>query len=190
MRAALRSPTLVLPAVAFLTTALAAGVLVTFVPLAAPRPHEALAAPALLAFAAASTLFRWWAGLVADRRPALDLLRPSVLLAGIGMGCLMLIDRPAALLVGTTLVGVGFGIAQNASLTLMFAAVPRAGFDAASAVWNLAYDAGLGAGGAGFGVVVTGTGYPAGFALTGGLILAALAAVWRSRHLIARAPAL
>jgi hypothetical protein len=34
-----------------------------------------------------------------------------------------------------------------------------------SAVWNLAYDAGMGLGAAGFGVLAVRTGYPAAFAL-------------------------
>src|SRR6266567_8711549 len=44
----------------------------------------------------------------------------------------------------------------------------------ASALWNLAYDAGYGAGPAVFGLICACTGYPAAFALTGALILAAL----------------
>jgi predicted MFS family arabinose efflux permease len=175
-----------LPSFVFLTSAITAGVVVTFVPLAVPPALESLAAPSLLLFGAASTLTRWWAGRHADRRPAADLLRPGVLLAGLGLACLVLIGHGLALLAGTTLVGAGFGLAQNASITLMFAVVPRSEFESVSAIWNLAYDAGLGAGGAGFGVLVTGTGYPAGFALTAAVILVSLAAVRRSTHLVPR----
>jgi hypothetical protein len=39
-----------------------------------------------------------------------------------------------------------------------------------SALWNLAYDGGMGLGGAGFGLVAAMTGYPWAFALTGMLI--------------------
>jgi predicted MFS family arabinose efflux permease len=184
--AALKAPTLLLPSIVFLSTAMAAGVVVTFVPLAVLPDLERLAAPALLLFAAASTLSRWWAGRHTDRHPAADLLRPGVLLTGLGIAGLVLVDRRLALLAATTLVGAGFGVAQNASLTLMFDAVPRSEFESVSAVWNLAYDAGLGLGGAGFGVLVTRTGYAAGFALTAALMLATLAAVWHSRHLVAR----
>jgi predicted MFS family arabinose efflux permease len=56
----------------------------------------------------------------------------------------------------------------------MFAEVPASGYGTASALWNLAYDAGLGVGGAGFGVLATRTGYQAGFALTAALMLLAL----------------
>lgn len=186
MLAALRSPALLFPSFVFLTSAITAGVVVTFVPLAVPPALESLAAPSLLLFGAASTLTRWWAGRYADRRPSADLLRPGVLLAALGLACLVLIGNGLALLAGTTLVGAGFGLAQNASITLMFGVVPRSEFESVSAIWNLAYDAGLGVGGAGFGVLVTGMGYPAAFALTAGLILVSLAAVRHSRHLIPR----
>lgn len=181
---ALRSPGVLPPALAFLTTATASGVVVTFTPLAVPAAAAGDAAIGLLLFAAAGTVFRWWAGRQADRHPARDLLRPSVVIAALGIACLALIDRRAALLLGTTLVGAAFGVAQNASITLMFEAAPRSAYDAVSAIWNLAYDAGLGAGGAGFGVLAAHTGYPAGFVLTAALILAVLAALWRSRHLV------
>ena len=48
-------------------------------------------------------------------------------------------------------------------------------------MWNLAYDAGYGAGPAVFGLICVSTGYPAAFALTGVLILATLPAAWRER---------
>jgi predicted MFS family arabinose efflux permease len=182
--AALRSPALLIPSLVFLTTALAAGAVITFVPLAVPRALEGFAALALLSFAVASTVTRWWAGRFTDRRPTVDLLRPGVLLACLGMALLFFVEQRLALVTATFLVGAGFGIAQNASLTLMFEAVPRSEYDSVSAVWNLAYDAGLGAGGAGLGVLAAWTGYPAGFALTAGLILAAVAVAWRSRHLV------
>jgi predicted MFS family arabinose efflux permease len=41
---------------------------------------------------------------------------------------------------------------------------------------------GLGLGAAGFGVIVAQTGYPAAFALTSALVLAALAPAWRERR--------
>ena len=184
--AALRSPALLLPSVVFMLTAVTGGVVVTFVPLAAPAGSGSLAAGSLLLFGAASTLSRWWAGHTMDRHPALDLLRPSVVCAGLGVAGLALVDHRLALLAAATLVGAGFGVAQNASLTLMFAVVPRAEFESVSAVWNLAYDFGLGAGGALFGVLVTRAGYSTAFALTGAVILGVLAAVWRSRHLVSR----
>jgi predicted MFS family arabinose efflux permease len=57
----------------------------------------------------------------------------------------------------------------------MFERAPRSGYDATSAVWNIAYDAGLGLGALAFGLVASHTGYPIAFALGGAFVLAALA---------------
>jgi len=48
-------------------------------------------------------------------------------------------------------------------------------------MYNLAYDAGMGLGAAGFGAVAVRIGYPAAFLLTGAVMLAALVPAWRNR---------
>jgi hypothetical protein len=72
------------------------------------------------------------------------------------------------------------------SVVPLFAKAAGAGEGAAglatSALWNLAYDAGMGLGAAGFGAVAAQTGYPASFTLTGVLMLAALAPALRDRR--------
>ena len=88
---------------------------------------------------------------------------------------------PAALITGMCLFGIGFGISQNATFALMIDRAPVSGYGTASALWNLAYDAGYGAGPAVFGVFVVYTGYPAAFALTGMLMVAALVPALRDR---------
>ena len=67
-------------------------------------------------------------------------------------------------------------------LSLMYARVPESGYGTVSALWNLAYDAGMGLGAAGFGAVAAQTGYPASFTLTGVLMLAALVPALRDRR--------
>jgi MFS family permease len=79
------------------------------------------------------------------------------------------------------LFGIGFGISQNATFALMIDRMPPSGLGTASALWNLAYDAGYGAGPVLFGLLVNHTGYPAAFALTAALMLAALPAARRER---------
>jgi predicted MFS family arabinose efflux permease len=79
------------------------------------------------------------------------------------------------------LFGVGFGICQNATFVLMIDRMPPSGLGTASALWNLAYDAGYGAGPIAFGMVVSHTGYPVAFALTAVLMVAALPAARRER---------
>ena len=73
---------------------------------------------------------------------------------------------PVAVIAGAAMFGAGFGVTQNASLTVMYDRVPESGYSAVSALWNLAYDGGMGLGAAAFGVLVVHTGYPAAFALT------------------------
>ncbi len=180
--AGLRMTALVRPVIVFSATAMAAGVIVTFLPLAVPGASGNLAAVALLVQAAAATLTRWWAGRYGDRHGSARLLMPGVLTAAIGMFFLILHTNPTAVIVGLVLFGAGFGVAQNASLALMFDRVSSSGYGTVSALWNLGYDAGLGLGAAGFGVVAAQTGYATAFALTAALILAALAPAWRDRR--------
>ena len=70
---------------------------------------------------------------------------------------------------------------ENATLALLIEQLPEA---KASARWNLAYDAGYGAGPAVFGLFAARIGYPAAFALTGSLVLAVLPAALRERKVV------
>jgi predicted MFS family arabinose efflux permease len=179
--AGLLTPALARPAIVFSATAMAAGVIVTFLPLAAIHASGNIIATALLVQAAASTLSRWYAGRLGDRLGHAALLVPGVLLATIGMAALILIASTPAIMIGMVLFGIGFGITQNATLTLMFDRVSPSGYDAVSAVWNVGYDAGLGIGAVAFGVVSTHTGYPIAFALLSAFMLAMLAPAWYDR---------
>jgi predicted MFS family arabinose efflux permease len=170
----LRTPALVRPAVTFSVTATAAGVVVTFLPLAVTGGPRNLAAVGLFVQAVAATTSRWWAGRFGDRHGPAVLLVPGVVATAAGMLALVLIDRPAAVVAGMALFGAGFGVTQNASMTLMLNRVAPSGYGTVSAIWNLAFDAGIGAGAFGFGVVAARTGYPAAFAATAALVLAAL----------------
>ncbi|HEY7861729.1 MAG TPA: MFS transporter [Gemmatimonadaceae bacterium] len=177
----LRSPALLRPALAFSATAMAAGVVVTFLPLAATRNAANVAALALLAQAVTATFTRWWAGHHGDRHGSAKLLVPALLVAAAGLSAEVMLGSPIAVVLGMVVFGAGFGVAQNASLVLMFERVPESGYDTASALWNLAYDAGLGVGGAAFGVLAAQTGYSAAFAWTAALMLVALVPALRDR---------
>jgi predicted MFS family arabinose efflux permease len=167
----LRSGALVRPAVVFAAVATAAGILVTFLPLAAKQ--SAVVAPALLIQAGTATLGRWWAGRL-DRRGVDRLMVAGAAMAAVGLLAFVFVDRPAAVLAGAAAFGLGFGVAQNASISMMFRSVPDSAYDTASAVWNIAYDAGMGVGAASFGLLVAITGFPVGFALAAALIPLAL----------------
>ena len=157
----------------FAASTVAAGVVVSFLPLAAGVSGN-VAAVGLLAQALTATVSRWWAGRHGDRHGHARLLIPALVIASLGMITMIWLASPAAVIAGMCLFGTGFGIIQNATFTLMIDRAPASGLGTASALWNLAYDAGYGAGPATFGLFVAHTGYPAAFALTGVLMLAAL----------------
>jgi predicted MFS family arabinose efflux permease len=177
--AGLRTPALIRPAVTFSATAMAAGVVVTFLPLAVTRGPDGLVPLALFVQAAVVTASRWWAGRSGDRHGPARLLVPGVVATAAGIGALVLLDRPPAVLAAMALFGAGFGVMQNASMATMLNRVAPSGYGAVSAIWNLAYDLGLGVGAFGFGLLATRTGYPPAFAVTAALVLAAVVPVSR-----------
>ena len=177
----LRSGGQLRPSLVFAATTVSAGVVASFLPLAA-GVSGGVAALGLLVQAVASTAGRWWAGRHGDRHGHAGLLVPGLLTAAAGMTLLIWVTAPVALITGMCLFGIGFGISQNVTFALMIDRVPVSGYGTASALWNLAYDAGYGAGPAVFGVFVVYTGYPAAFALTGMLMLAALGPALRDRR--------
>jgi MFS family permease len=172
--AGLRLGALVRPSILFCSTAMTAGVVVTFLPAAATHASAGLATGGLLVHSVVATLARVWAGRYGDRHGAAGLLVPSVLVTAAGMLLMVMVASPAAVIAGMVLGGAGFGVAQNASLVLLYRRVPVSGYGAVNAIWSVAYDAGLGVGGAGFGVLAAQTGYPAAFALTALLLPAVL----------------
>jgi MFS family permease len=168
------------PFLIFAASTVAGGVVVSFLPLASGVSGN-VAAAGLLAQALTATISRWWAGRRGDRTGHGRLLVPALAVASAGMITMMWLAAPAAVIAGMCLFGIGFGICQNATFALMIGRMPPSGLGTASALWNLAYDAGYGAGPIGFGLVVGHTGYPAAFALTAALLLAALPAARHER---------
>jgi predicted MFS family arabinose efflux permease len=176
--AALRLPLI------FAAATIAAGVLDSFLPLAKGIPSN-LASAALLVQAVTATLSRWQAGKHGDRYGHARLLIPALAVAALSMAAMIVLGSPVVIFAGMVLFGAGFGVIENATFALLIEQLPEA---KASALWNLAYDAGYGAGPAVFGLICVSTGYPVAFALTGALILATLPAALRERK--AAVPAL
>jgi predicted MFS family arabinose efflux permease len=181
--AALRTASLVRPAVVFSVTAMAAGAIVTFLPVAMAHASGTLAAAALLAMSISATISRWWAGRHGDRHGSAGLLVPAVVVAAAGVLGLVLIASPVAVMAGALVFGTGYGAAQNISLASMLEKVSASGYGTVSAVWNLSFDAGLGVGAAGFGVLAAQTGYSVAFALTGVLMFGALTVARREKRI-------
>ncbi len=171
---ALRNPGLTRPAALFSASTMATGVLVTFLPLAVAAKSAGVVTLALFAQPAAATLTRFAAGRIGDRHGHARLLGPGLLLSAAGLASLAATGSPALVVGGAAVFGAGFGLLSNASLALMYARTTRTGYNAVSAVWNAAYDAGMGAGAIGMGLVAGHLGYPGTFLLTAALILPAL----------------
>ncbi len=204
MLAALRNPALVRPAALFSATTMAVGIIVTFLPLAVAHADANVAALALLVQPAAAIAGRWLAGRRGDRhsnrasnrhsdrpsagRGSAALLVPGVLGAAAGVLVLSLTAVPAAVIAGAAVFGLGFGVTQNVTQTVMYDRVPESAYGASSALWNLAYDGGMGLGAAGFGVLALHTGYPIAFVLVAGVLAAAVLPAVLAAVAGARAP--
>jgi len=173
--AALRLPLI------FAAATIAAGVLDSFLPLEKGISSN-LSSAALLVQALIATLSRWQAGRHGDRYGHARLLIPALAASALGMAAMTVLGSPVPIFVGMALFGAGFGVLESATFALLIEQLPEA---KASALWNLAYDAGYGAGPAAFGLVCAGVGYPAAFALTGALILTAVPAASRERKAVA-----
>ncbi|MEU4225709.1 MFS transporter [Nonomuraea sp. NPDC026600] len=156
------------PTLIFAAVTLAVGVLVTFLPLAG---SPELASAALLAQSLGTPLARWWAGRFGDGHGSERLLVPGILITAAGVALQVWTGEPVAVVVGMAMFGVGFGVLQNATLALMLERGPSG---PVSALWNLAYDAGMGVGAMGFGLLIGHTGYPVGFAVIAALVAATL----------------
>jgi len=183
----LRTGALLRPVLVFAATATAAGILVTFLPLAVASASAGVVAAALFVQTAAATVTRWLAGRHGDRHGSERLVLPGLLLSAAGVLVIAPTTNPVAVIAGTALFGAGFGITQNATLTLMYSRTSAVSYGTVSALWNLAYDGGMGVGAAGFGITAGLTGYPWAFALTALLILTALAPALRDRRVTAPA---
>lgn len=158
------------PAMVFLTTTVAAGIYASFLPVAMSGTPAQLIAVALLAQTAAAAIVRWAAGRAGDRLGPRRLLVPAVMI-GVAGGLLAIeIGQPVFVVAGMLLFGVGFGALQNLTLALMYEGVPERQFGGVSAVWNTAYDSGMGAGAVAFGYVSQAIGFPVGLAATAAVL--------------------
>jgi predicted MFS family arabinose efflux permease len=159
----------------FATTTMAAGVVVTFLPLAVPGSGIFSAAGALLVVGVTSTASRWWGGRFGDRRDPRLLLVPGLVACAIGMAGLPF--GGVILLAGAVLFGTGFGLLQNATLILMMGRVSKSEYGLGSTLWNAAFDAGTGIGAFSFGFVISAVGFYWAFFICSALLASSLVLV-------------
>lgn len=173
------------PLMMMLAVSIAASGIVTF--LAIPFEQAAwLVSGALALYALFVVVGRWSAGSLYDRRGRTALLLPGMISAGLGMALTTVAmwtdggtGAPAVLttvcvLGGAGLFGLGFGAVQNDTVTIMLGRAGPSGHGRASAVWNIGYDGGMGAGAVGLGVLIQSLGYGPAFALTAVALFAAV----------------
>ena len=141
MMHALRSTGVLRLAIIFAVATLASGLLFTYLPL---DFEPGVAALALLVMGLAATVTRWFAGRYADRRDSGVLIVPALALAAIGL-VIVLFAAPLVI-VGSLVFGLAFGVLQNTSIHLMLDATGPSGYGAVNAVWNVAYNTGVGIG--------------------------------------------
>lgn len=129
---------------------LAGGALITFAPQMVSAPAAATGGLALLTIATA--ISRWAIGGPADRYGTRPFLWPLVLLtvAGLALSAWAVSDpastKVVLFLFSMGLTGVAYGGLQNLTLLLSLSSVRREDYETASAVWNIGFDAGTGAG--------------------------------------------
>jgi predicted MFS family arabinose efflux permease len=162
------------PSLVLLVVTLAGGGLVTFLPI--ERPDGALATVALLVFGATGALFRWQAGLLADRSGSRLLLPGGLVVGAVGLVAVAagLHAADAAVLVGAAVFGVGYGTVQNLTLLAAFTRAGAGGGSAASAMWNASFDAGTALGAIALGAVAAGIGLGWTYVAVAGLLVLAL----------------
>jgi predicted MFS family arabinose efflux permease len=170
----LRRGALMRPATIFAASAAAAGVVVTYLPLALAHNAAWVAPLALLLQPATATGGRWVAGRLGDRGGQSRLLVPGLSMSIAGVAAMAMIGSDVLVLAGAATFGAGFGVLQNASLSLMYSRVPASGFSAVSAIWNAGYDLGMAVGAAGVALLVTTVGFTPAFLVTGLAMVPAL----------------
>jgi predicted MFS family arabinose efflux permease len=160
----------------FAATTMAAGVIVTFLPLAVPDSGIFSAASALFVVGITSIASRWWGGRFGDRRDPRLLLAPGLIACALGVAGLPF--GGVLLLACAAIFGAGFGLLQNSTLILMMERVSKSEYGLGSTLWNAAFDAGTGIGAFSFGFVISAVGFYWSFALCSALLASALVLVF------------
>jgi MFS family permease len=175
------------PTLLLIGVTLAGGALITFAPQMSSSPLATAGGLVLLTVTAA--ISRWRIGTLADRYGIARFLWPLVLLTVIALGLTALAvqnraDTRVFLFLGAmALVGVAYGGLQNLTLLLALAAARRHEYGAASAVWNVGFDAGMGIGSVLVGAIASGFSFPVALLVAAAISLTTLPlAITRNRR--------
>lgn len=121
------------------------------------------------------TISGWWADRMGE--PGRLVVAASLFCVGGMLAMSTLIHTApvgAALIAGAlgaaAVFGLGFGAIQSETLLMMFSRMPKERVSEASAMWNIGFDSGTGAGSTVLGVTATSTGYGGAFLVGAGLV--------------------
>lgn len=168
-----------IPALAVTTLSMSFGAVSSFLPAAVrqldPVAGAVIGGIMLSITGGAAMVFRYGSGLIADRRgtPGATMLPGQVMgLTGVALMAATIFADGSVwwLVLAAILFGGGFGIVQNEALLSMFFRLPRSRVSEASALWNIAYDAGTGLGSFVLGAVAARLAYEGAFGV-GALIV-------------------
>jgi MFS family permease len=159
------------PTVVLFSVTMAGGAVLTFAP---QLTDSATAALVLLIMGITAALSRWLIGALADRRGARPFIAPILTCAAAAMAvCAWAVAREqgVVLIAAATALGLCYGALQNLTLVVAFAAVGPQQLPAASAVWNIGFDAGTASGAVLAGVLATAYSFPVSLATLAALCL-------------------
>ena len=162
---------IVSPTVVLFSVTMAGGALLTFAP---QLTSAGTAALVLLTMGAAAALSRWLIGGVADRFGAWPFIAPLLTCTGSAMAvCAWAVaqDHDLLLVAAATALGLCYGALQNLTLVAAFAAVDRSNVPAASAGWNIGFDAGTASGSVLAGALAAAYSFPTSLTTLAGICL-------------------
>lgn len=151
---------IVAPTLVLFSVTMAGGALLTFAP---QLTDPGTAAAVLLTLGLTAALSRWLVGTLADRHGARPFLAPVLTGAAAAMALSALAvarEQEVVLIVAATMFGLCYGALQNLTLVAAFAAVEQQQLPAASAGWNIGFDAGTATGSLLTGVLATAYSFP------------------------------
>ncbi len=165
---------IVSPTVVLFSVTMAGGALLTFAP---QMTTAGTAALVLFTMGAAGAVSRWLVGAMADRLGAWPFIAPVLTGAGAAMAvCAWAVARDHHLLFisAATVLGLCYGALQNLTLVAAFAAVERSNLPAASAGWNIGFDAGTASGSVVAGALAAAYSFPVSLTTLAGICLLAV----------------
>ncbi|TJZ74952.1 MFS transporter [Rhodococcus oryzae] len=172
---------LLVPCLAMVVVASAYGGVTSLLPIAV-EDRAAIAGVALAVVSGAILVGRYGAGALADRfghgRSMVPALACATLGAGLFAAGVIGDGQVGFLMAGAVAFGLGFGACQNEALVSLFTGAGPARLGAASAAWNVSYDAGTGIGALTLGVVAGFAGYTWVFAIAAAAIALVIPVAW------------